>query len=114
MPDIDAKIRKQAYHIWEREGRPDGREREHWEQAVMELGLQPSDVKPAASKASPVAKKKPGKADAKLDLGGQPYEAGYFAKKHGITRRQAKDLIERIGNDRDGLNAAAAKLRSRR
>lgn len=116
MPDIDAKIRQEAYHIWEREGRPDGRERDHWEQAVRELGLDPSEVTPATanSKASGAARKMSGKPDAKLVAAGQPYEVGYFAKKHGITRRQAKDLIDRIGNDRDALNEAAAKLKSKR
>jgi hypothetical protein len=33
-----------------------------------------------------------------------------LAKKHDITREQARELIRRIGNDRGKLNAAAAKL----
>jgi hypothetical protein len=45
--------------------------------------------------------------------GGQGYELGYFARKHGISRDQAKQLISRIGNDRAKLNAAAEKLHSR-
>ena len=43
--------------------------------------------------------------------GGQGYELGYFARKHGISRDEAKKLIERVGNDRAKLNAAAEKLR---
>jgi hypothetical protein len=43
-------------------------------------------------------------------LASEPYDAGYFARKHGITREQARDLMRQIGNDRDELNAAAAKL----
>jgi hypothetical protein len=43
--------------------------------------------------------------------GGQGYEVNYFATKHGITREQARQLIKEIGNDRDKLNAAAARLR---
>ena len=42
---------------------------------------------------------------------GQGYELGYFARKHGISRDQAKQLIARIGNDRAKLNAAAEKLK---
>ena len=42
---------------------------------------------------------------------GQGYELGYFARKHGITRDQARALIARVGNDRAKLNAAAAKLK---
>ena len=32
MPDED-RIRRRAHAIWEREGRPDGRQQEHWAQA---------------------------------------------------------------------------------
>jgi len=42
---------------------------------------------------------------------GQGYELGYFAKKHGISRDDARKLIERVGNDRDKLNAAAEELK---
>jgi hypothetical protein len=30
-------IRQRAYHIWEREGRPQGRDFEHWVRAQVEL-----------------------------------------------------------------------------
>ncbi|WKA26521.1 DUF3606 domain-containing protein [Bradyrhizobium roseum] len=40
----------------------------------------------------------------------EPYEVDYFARKHNISREQARDLIRQIGNDRDKLNAAASKL----
>jgi hypothetical protein len=33
----DEQIRRRAYEIWEREGRPEGRESEHWRMAVEEL-----------------------------------------------------------------------------
>ena len=32
------KIRKRAYEIWERQGRPHGRAEEHWRQAQSEVG----------------------------------------------------------------------------
>lgn len=43
--------------------------------------------------------------------GGEGYEVNYFARKHGISKQQAEDLIKRVGNDRDKLNAAAEKLK---
>lgn len=43
-------------------------------------------------------------------LATEPYDAGYLARKHCITIEQARELIRRIGNDRDKLNAAAARL----
>lgn len=42
---------------------------------------------------------------------GQGYELGYFARKHGLSRDQARELIKKVGNDRAKLNAAAEKLK---
>ena len=42
---------------------------------------------------------------------GQGCEANYFARQHGINAQQARDLIKEVGNDREKLNAAAAKLK---
>lgn len=57
----DAHVAKRAYEIWEREGRPHGRDREHWLQAVEELSTtivaDPVVLKPA--KAAPKAAEKP-------------------------------------------------------
>src|SRR5689334_23651409 len=39
LPD-DERIRRRAYEIWEREGRPHGRESEHWRMAVDELAAE--------------------------------------------------------------------------
>jgi Protein of unknown function (DUF2934) len=35
--DVAERIRRRAYEIWECEGRPAGREQEHWEQAEREV-----------------------------------------------------------------------------
>lgn len=45
---------------------------------------------------------------------GQGYEPTRFARKHGITRQQARDLIRQIGHDRDKLNKAAMDLNCRK
>ncbi len=37
MDDREQKIRERAYEIWDREGRPLGRELEHWMQAQREI-----------------------------------------------------------------------------
>lgn len=54
-------IKERAYHIWETEGRPHGRDREHWERASREIeaeaGKRPR--KPAtATNAKPAGKAK--------------------------------------------------------
>ncbi len=45
---------------------------------------------------------------------GEGYEVTYFARKHGLTASEARGLIDRVGNDRAKLNAAAEKLTSKR
>jgi hypothetical protein len=45
--------------------------------------------------------------------GSEGYEVSYFARKHGITTQQARDLIKQVGNDREKLNAAAERLKKR-
>jgi hypothetical protein len=50
--DHQERLRQRAYELWEREGRPHGREAEHWKQAEAELGK-------AAAAASPTVTAKP-------------------------------------------------------
>ena len=35
----EGRIRERAHAIWEAEGRPEGREQEHWQRACRELGV---------------------------------------------------------------------------
>jgi hypothetical protein len=39
--DLQARIRQRAYELWERDGRPEGRDRAHWHQAEREIGAAP-------------------------------------------------------------------------
>ncbi|MDO6414099.1 DUF3606 domain-containing protein [Sphingomonas sp. BIUV-7] len=48
--------------------------------------------------------------DRRQVAGEEPYEVAYFADKHGISREQARELIDRHGNDRATLDAAAERL----
>ncbi len=55
MTEIDQvqKIRERAFAIWEEEGRPVGRDREHWLQAKKELGFSAQhDAAPAKTGAA--------------------------------------------------------------
>lgn len=56
-------------------------------------------------------KGKRGGGDRRRVAAGQGYEVSYFARKHGITAEQARNLIKEVGNDRNKLNEAAAKLK---
>ena len=57
------------------------------------------------------SKSRRGGADRSRVAAGQGYEVSYFARKHGITADQARDLNKKIGNDREKLNAAAEKMK---
>jgi hypothetical protein len=50
-------IRQRAHAIWEAQGRPDGHDREHWEQAIRELmnGSSTPLTAPAAPKLAAAA-----------------------------------------------------------
>jgi hypothetical protein len=45
--------------------------------------------------------------------GSEGYEVEYFARKHGISTEQARELIARVGNDRAELDRAAEQLKGR-
>lgn len=52
-----------------------------------------------------------GEPDRSRVSGSEPYEVRYFADKHGLSMDQARDLIERVGPDREKLDRAAEQLR---
>lgn len=53
-----------------------------------------------------------GGADRRQVAADEAYEVEYFARRHGITAQQARDLIAQHGNNREALDAAAEKLAS--
>ena len=60
MPDED-RIRRRAHAIWEHEGRPEGREQEHWAQARQEIEAEQSS--PSSQAAAPGASPTPATPD---------------------------------------------------
>lgn len=43
--------------------------------------------------------------------GGEDYEVRHFAETHGLSPDEVRDMIARVGNDRDALEREAQKLR---
>ncbi len=41
----EEQVRERAYYIWEREGRPEGKQADHWQVALRELALEASSPK---------------------------------------------------------------------
>ena len=60
--EIDAAVRARAYHLWEADGRPDGRAEYYWYTARAEFAPAKPKRKAAAKETVPkAAAKKPGK-----------------------------------------------------
>jgi Protein of unknown function (DUF2934) len=92
MDDYTQRVRLRAYLIWEREGRPEGREAEHWRQAEHE-----------------VAQEK----DAAGLQAGREYDKGVeeFAKS-GRVERAAKEAQQALQSaERDDLERAQETAR---
>ncbi len=64
---------------------------------------------PPATRVRADDKSKRGGADRRRVAAGQPYEVTYFARKHGITAAEARDIIREAGSDRKAANALADK-----
>jgi hypothetical protein len=55
----DLWIRERAYWLWEEEGRPDGRQLDHWHRASREIAGRAAATAAPAKAASATAKAKP-------------------------------------------------------
>jgi hypothetical protein len=53
MENVEERIRKRAYEIWESEGCPHGREAEHWRQAAEEVAAKPTTGFAVSDEAGP-------------------------------------------------------------
>ena len=61
-------------------------------------------------KAVGMATRKTRNNDIRRRLSDAPYSVDYFARKHDITPEQARELMRKVGRNRDKLNEAAAKI----
>jgi hypothetical protein len=52
LANQETAIRTRAYAIWEEEGRPEGRDWEHWHRAALEISVH-EPVRSATAKAKP-------------------------------------------------------------
>ena len=61
----------------------------------------------------PDDKTKVGEPDRSRVAAEQNYEVRYLAQKFGLSDEQARELIARVGNDREKLDEAAQELHER-
>ncbi len=52
--------------------------------------------------------------DQRRTYAGQGYAVPYLARKFGLTKQEARDLIRKVGHDRAKLNEAAQQLKTQR
>jgi len=69
IPLNDESIRDRAYVIWEREGRPQGRDRDHWLQAAWELSGEAAKAAAGSKMAKPAVKARKPSAKAGRSVG---------------------------------------------
>jgi len=50
-------------------------------------------------------------ADRRRIAGGQAYEVSYFARKHGLTAAEARDIIKQARGNREKANKLAQRKR---
>ncbi|MBV8139009.1 MAG: DUF2934 domain-containing protein [Deltaproteobacteria bacterium] len=96
----EAEVRERAYYIWEREGRPQGRELQHWQAALRELSLEVKSTNGAGSKSTgPRAPRKSRigsmVAKAKDALDGTPTAAKPAARKRKQSTKANSDPSKR-------------------
>ena len=70
--DKEARIRERAYEIWVREGRPHGKDAEHWQKAEAEIAAQGGAVADRAAAGSKPRTETPGTATVAPGSGGAP------------------------------------------
>ncbi len=85
--DSDASIRERAYRIWEEEGRPEGREVDHWLLAVSQVGDQGEAI-PALA----VKKATPRKTSEKVVSIGEAAPAIAAKKAAAASKRKPREL----------------------
>lgn len=86
----EERIRQRAYEIWEREGRPEGREQEHWTRACQEIASEDARVATAAGETTPGAAPTVNAPDG----GATPAEAAAAATTVGAPTAQKRRKAE--------------------
>jgi hypothetical protein len=84
------RVRERAYALWERGGRPDGCDRQHWLQAEAELGREPQGLlesTSAAVAAAPGADERTSSGEATTAKGTQKRRAGSESERKRRKKR---------------------------
>jgi hypothetical protein len=94
--DLQERIRRSAYAIWEREGRPHGKDQDHWQEAEREVAAAPRPK-------SRTRKSEASKTDAEPAI----------APKRGRTKKSAPVADAATAHGIDDSTAPATKRRAK-
>lgn len=92
----EERVRQRAYELWEQQGKPEGCEAEHWEQACREIeaegGGPPTEADMASSGLGPAA-------DALREVAGSPVQDADMGLNgaEADTGQSAKMSPEKVG-----------------
>ncbi|MGX8008406.1 DUF2934 domain-containing protein [Mesorhizobium sp. ORM8.1] len=97
------KIQQRAYEIWQREGGLEGDHERHWHQAEMEIDREAA-LPLTADDALPETRQV-----------GSPdvLTVEALAVRTGISSDEAQELLDRLGDDRAAVEAAARSLKAK-
>ena len=111
----EARIQERAYRIWEEEGRPHGREEEHWHRAVHEI----DSAQASAGKTTPPTRRASKTAKARVSTAAKasasakknessPASARPAAKPASTAARTAAAAVSRSATRTSGKKPAVA------
>ena len=98
--ELRDRIRDRAFAIWEHEGRPHGRDQEHWHAAQTELTAEPAPEPVVEAVASPAPKPKAATAEAeqiRATLAAQGGDVRATIEALGVPRKTFYDKLKRYG-----------------
>lgn len=99
--DRQERIQQRAYQIWQREGGIHGDPERHWHQAEAEIDREaalPLTADDALPETGEIA-------------GSDVLIVDVLARHTGIATEQARELLDRLGNDRAAIEQAARRLK---
>jgi hypothetical protein len=85
----EARIRDRAYAIWEREGRPQERDREHWQQAELEVAHEEQRAQAQSSQAASETGREATTTQAQ-PAGGRPHKPHEHSTAWEVARSQTE------------------------
>lgn len=113
MSDVESRIRARAHALWEEQGRPAGKELEHWDTARSEILQEDETPQKPAARTTARGKSKTAALDTVIDTGKQADESTTAPAKAPAARKSRKTAATASKDAPAAKPVAAAKSRKR-